>query len=209
MRGNNQTGKDFRQVQALNRQSEIYRKTLDLFVKKGYEGTSISMIAKALGMSKANLYYYFPSKENLLYKIYLDYLERYFIPILDETENLSNPEERLVFFLRKFTLSVCNSPASRVLISQAHNLNREHYNEIRSVWKRSYQLISGCIKELQESGRARKFRDSFLTFLGSGMAFWIAYWFDYSRQTNAEELADTVVETFLHGFLFPGNQEKH
>jgi AcrR family transcriptional regulator len=209
MKGKNQTGKDVRRIQALNRQSEIYRKALDLFVKKGYDGTSISMIAKVLGMSKANLYYYFPSKENLLYKIYLDYLERCFIPILDEAENLSNPEERLVCFLRKFTLSVCNSPASRVLISQAHNLNGEHYYEIRSVWKRSYELFSGCIKDLQESGRARKFRDSFLTFLGSGMAFWIAYWFDYSRQTNAEELADTVVQTFLHGLLLPGNNEKH
>ena len=208
MKERNQREEDCRRTRALDRQSEIYRKVLDLFVRKGYDGTSISMIARVLGMSKANLYYYFPSKENLLYKIYVDYMERCFIPILDEAENLSNPEERLVFFLRKFALSVCNSPASRVLIPQAHNLNREHYNEIRSLWKRSYELFSGCIKELQESGKARKFRHSFLTFLGSGMGFWIAYWFDYSRQTNAEELADTVVQTFLHGFLLPVNNEK-
>jgi len=32
--------------------SEIYCEALDLFMQKGYNGTSISMIAKALGMSK-------------------------------------------------------------------------------------------------------------------------------------------------------------
>jgi len=37
--------------QPLNRQSEVYGKALDIFVKRGYHGTSMSMISKALGMS--------------------------------------------------------------------------------------------------------------------------------------------------------------
>jgi hypothetical protein len=35
------------------------------------------------------------------------------------------------------------------------------------------------------------------------MANWIPNWFDYGRQANAEELADTLVETFLKGLLHP------
>jgi len=183
------------------RQSEIYQKSLDLFVKKGYDGTPMSMIAKVLGMSKANLYYYFSSKEDLLYQIHLDDLKRRFIPILDEAEHLSDPKERLVFFLRKFTLMCTSSPAPRVLVHEIRNLNKGHYYEITSIWRRAYELVRGAIKELQESGRARKYRESFLTFLGTGMVFWVVYWFDYSRQANAEELAETLVQTFLHGLL--------
>jgi AcrR family transcriptional regulator len=38
-----------------DRKTEIYQKALDLFLKKGYDATPMSMTAKVLGMSKANL----------------------------------------------------------------------------------------------------------------------------------------------------------
>ena len=181
--------------------SEIYQKALDLFVKNGYDATPMSMIAKVLGMSQANLYYYCSSKETLLYQIHLDDLQRRFIPIVEEAEKISDPKERLILFLRKFTLNCTSSPASRLLVHEVHSLKGNHQNEILSIWRRGYKLVREAIKELQQAGEARKYRESFLTFLGTGMIFWIVYWFDYSRQSNAEELAETLVQTFLNGLL--------
>lgn len=201
------SGKETGKSRNFDRHSEIYKKALDLFVKKGYDATPMSMIAKVLGMSKANLYYYCSSKENLLYRIHLDDLQKRFIPILDEAEKLSDPKERLILFLRKFTLMCTSSPASRVLVHEIHSLEKDHQNEIMSIWRRAYKLIRLAIKELQQSGRARKGREPFLAFLGAGMVFWIVYWFDYSRQGNAEELAETVVQTFLNGLLHPVNEK--
>jgi AcrR family transcriptional regulator len=186
----------------LIRKSEIHNKALDLFVKKGYDATSMSMIAKVLGMSKANLYYYCSSKEDLLYQIHLDDLRRRFIPILEKVERLPDPQDRLVFFLRSFALMCTSSPASQVLIHEIRNLHERHYYEITSIWRRAYKLVSDAIKELQELGKGHKYRQSFLTFLGTGMVFWIPYWFDYRRQVNAEELAETLVQIFLKGFLY-------
>lgn len=185
----------------IDRKSQIYRKAMDLFIVKGYEATSLAMIAKSLGMSKANLYYYCPSKESLLYEIHLNDLQGRFIPIIEEAEKISDPKDRLVFFLRKFALVCTSSPASRVLIHEIHCLKRNHYHEITAIWRRAYMLIRGAIKELQQSGKAHKYRESFLTFLGAGMVFWIVYWFDYNRQSNAKELADTLIKIFLHGLL--------
>jgi len=187
----------------LSRRAEIYQKALDLFVKKGYDGTSMSMIAKVLGMSKANLYYYCSSKEDLLYRIHLDDLQRRFIPILDEVERIEDPKDRLIQFLERFTLMCASSPSSKVLIHEVRSLNREHQNEILSIWRRAYELTRGAISELQRSGRARRGRESFLTFLATGMVFWIPYWFDYSRQGNTEELAKTLSDIFLNGLLYP------
>ena len=206
---NSKSRKEVNTAQNINRRSEIYRKALDLFLKKGYDATSMSMIAKVLGMSKANLYYYCPSKENLLYKIHLDDLEKRFVPILDETEKLSNPKERLIFFLRKFTFMCTSSPASRLLVHEIRSLSKSHQNEILSIWRKAYELIRMAIKELQQTGEAQKYRESFLTFIGAGMVLWIVYWWDYSRQTNAEELADTLVQVFLKGILYSGNDQKN
>jgi AcrR family transcriptional regulator len=194
--------------QNLTRRSDIYCKALDLFIQKGYSGTSISMIARALGMSKANLYHYCSSKEDLFYKVHLDYLEKHFIPIIEEAEKVSDPRDRIALFLRQLTLLNANDKACRVLVPDIINLNRGHHSEIISIWRRAYEVVCNSVKELKLSGRTSKFRESFLTLLGFGMANWIAFWFDYGRQVNAEELAETVSQTFLNGLLRPATENR-
>ena len=44
----------------------ILEVALELFGRQGYEGTSIRDIAERMGMTKAAVYYHFPSKEELL-----------------------------------------------------------------------------------------------------------------------------------------------
>jgi len=193
--------------QNLERQSEIYCKVLDLFIRKGYNGTSLSMIAKALRMSKANIYHYCLSKEDLFYKIHLDYLKKHFIPIIEQAEQKSDPIDRIAFLLRQLTILNATDKAGRVLIPDIINLDRSHHSEITSIWRRAYDVVNNSIKELQKSGKAAKFRESFQTFLGFGMINWISFWFDYSRQVNAGELAETLVQTFLHGLLYPVDEK--
>jgi AcrR family transcriptional regulator len=46
--------------------AEIQAAALDLFARKGFEKTSLREIAERLGITKAALYYHFPSKNELL-----------------------------------------------------------------------------------------------------------------------------------------------
>lgn len=202
--GTEETGyleKDVEMLRNFDQKLKIYKKALDLFAKNGYESTTMSMIAETLGMSKANLYYYCSSKEELLFQTQMDFLQRHFIPILDEVDTLRDPADRIVLFLRKFTLLNTSSRANRILIHEVDRLDRNHQTAIILVWRRAYDLFRDSIKELQRSGRAYKFRESFLTLMWIGMAFWVVYWFDYSRQTNAEELADVIARTFLNSLI--------
>jgi len=188
----------------MNRKAEIYRIALDLFIEKGYDATSLSMIAKRLSISKARLYYYCPSKEGLLYQIHMKDLQEHVIPILEGAEKISDPQERLVNFLRNFTLLCTSSRAARVLVHEIHSLNKIHQNKILAIWRRAYNLMRVAVEELQKSGRGRKFRTSFVPYLGVGMAFWTIYWWDYSRQVNSEELAETLVQVFKNGLFYSG-----
>ena len=185
----------------VDRRLEIYKKALDLFARNGYDHTSMSMIAETLGMSKANLYYYCSSKEELLFQTHIDFLQKHFIPILDEAETLLDPADRVVLFLQKFTLLSTSSRANRIMIHEVNRLDKNHQASITLIWRRAYELVRDSIKELQRSGRAHKFRESFLTLMWIGMASWVVYWFDYSRQTNAEELAGVITKTFLNSLI--------
>ena len=181
----------------LSRRDEILQKALGLFLEKGYDATSMSMIADAVGMSKPNLYYYCTSKENLLYEIQMDFSRRKFLPILEIAEKVPDPADRVAYFLREFTLLNTSSPANWILVHEIHRLDEEHRNEILRFWRRSYEIVRDSIRELQQAGRAQKFRESFLSFMWIGTVFWVPYWFDYNCQENAGELAEIISRTFL------------
>src|SRR5260370_21306177 len=51
------------------RLSLILDHATDVFCKKGYEGASMRDLSRATGMSLAGLYYYFESKDRLLFLI--------------------------------------------------------------------------------------------------------------------------------------------
>ena len=51
------------------RLAEILVHATDVFCEKGYEGASMRDLSRASGMSLAGLYYYFESKERLLFLI--------------------------------------------------------------------------------------------------------------------------------------------
>ncbi len=46
---------------------DIMRSAAAAFRRRGYHGASVDAIARALGMTKGNLYYYFRNKEEILF----------------------------------------------------------------------------------------------------------------------------------------------
>ena len=60
-----------------NTKQEILEAALELFSVQGFEATSISQIANAVGIRKASLYSHFESKQAILDAIVKDVLEQY------------------------------------------------------------------------------------------------------------------------------------
>src|SRR4030081_2259617 len=71
----------------------------EVFCRKGYEGASMRDLSRATGMSLAGLYYYFESKERLLFLIQ----KHTFTTILEKLkallENVTDPEQRIRLFI--------------------------------------------------------------------------------------------------------------
>ena len=60
-----------------NTKQEILNAALDLFSVQGFEATSISQIANAVGIRKASLYSHYENKQAILVAIVKEVLERY------------------------------------------------------------------------------------------------------------------------------------
>ena len=186
----------------MDRRAEIYEKALELFIAEGYDQTPLSRIAKELNLTKAGLYHYFKSKEDLLFAIHEYNLKKDFIPILNAAEKIPDPEERIAFFLTNYTQkSLTKNAAAKVLIHEVNRLKPEHREKIKKMWRRGYNLIYNAIAELERSGRVKGINKSFATFAAIGMCSWTFYWFDYDRKQSGSELSDSYVNIFFKGIL--------
>lgn len=82
-----------------NTKEKILQKSLELFNTKGCINTSNRAIAKEMGISIGNFYYYFKNKEEILIELFLRYLEKIFKDVI----NL-NYEKDEIFLLKQFLL---------------------------------------------------------------------------------------------------------
>ncbi len=183
----------------MTRREEIYEKALSLFIEAGYDDTPMSRIARELNLTKAGLYHYFGSKQELLFLIHDHFLKRDFIPIIEAAEEIADPQEQITHFLKNYAKLIAKDAAGRILIHEVKRLKPEHRRRITKVWKRAFNLIRDAIKEMERSGSAKKLNATYSAFAAIGMCSWILYWFDYSRSESAEELAESLVEIFFKG----------
>ncbi len=56
-------------AKGIRRREEILAKTMDVFLERGFEGTTLRAIGEAIGVSHAALRHYFPSREALLLEV--------------------------------------------------------------------------------------------------------------------------------------------
>src|SRR6266513_5751033 len=83
------------QSDADSRRAAMCRAAAQTFRTRGFDATSVSDIARALGLTKAGLYHHFESKEALLFEIMTFGLERVRDEVVVPIRAIRDPEERL------------------------------------------------------------------------------------------------------------------
>ena len=181
------------------RLSEILTHATDVFDEKGYAGASMRDLSRASGMSLAGLYYYFESKEKLLYLIqrltFTTILER----LRARLEGVTDPESRIrVFILNHLEYFLANQKAMKVLSHEDEVLKNSYGAEIATI-KREYVRI--CVQLMEDLKRARglEFSSRTATLSLFGMMNWIYTWYKPRVDGDAEELAREMGDIFLRG----------
>ena len=75
-----------------NTKQEILNAALDLFSTQGFDATSMSQIAEAVGVRKASLYSHFASKDDILKSLMQNVLETYEKHSIFANADFDNPE---------------------------------------------------------------------------------------------------------------------
>ena len=132
------------------RLAEILTHATEVFCEKGYEGASMRDLSRASGMSLAGLYYYFESKERLLYLIQKHTFTTIVQRLKTRLEGVSDPEERIrIFILNHLEYFLANQTAMKVLSHEDEVLKNGFGAEVAAIKREYYRICLGLLDELK------------------------------------------------------------
>jgi AcrR family transcriptional regulator len=183
------------------RLSEILVHATEVFCKKGYEGASMRDLSRASGMSLAGLYYYFESKERLLFLIQKHTFSTIVQRLKNRLDGVVYPEERLrVFILNHLEYFLANHAAVKVLSHEAEALKNGFASELAAIKREYYRICLGLVEDLKrERGLQLSSRIAVLSLFG--MMNWIYTWYNPRIDADAESIAREMGDIFLRGAL--------
>jgi len=180
------------------RRSELTREAARLFAEKGYHGTSIGDLAKAMGVQKGSLYAHIASKEDLLYETMREGAEA-FHAALDAISDDLPATEKIRLALRGHLRVVAEQlDVATVFMREWRYLEGERRDEILAERRRYEDRVRGLFADGRELGELRTdLDDATAALLSLSAANWAYTWLRPGRDTD--ELADRFYAVLIDG----------
>lgn len=181
--------------------AEILTTAAQVIADEGYEKASMRKIASRAGVSIAGLYYYFESKEEVLYLIQsytFDSLVKNLKERLDAGgEDSAEARIRLVVenhldhFLK-------NMPELKVCARELESLKGDAYKKVLEKRREYYLITREIIDELSEGSQQQL--DSDMAALALfGMLNWVYMWYNPRRHRGLKKLEEQLSSIFIDG----------
>ena len=190
--------------------SEILDYAAEVFAEKGYEGASMRDLSRLSGMSLAGLYYYFDSKEKLLYHIQKHTFTTIISRLREWLSSSSDPEERIRIFVQNHVdYAVSNQKAMKVLSHEDDVLKDGHGAELAAIKREYYRICVGLVDDLAKAGLLKRLGQNATAAGGVstrtavmglfGMMNWLYTWYKPRVDPGAEIIARQMSDIFLQG----------
>jgi AcrR family transcriptional regulator len=181
------------------RLAEILTHATDVFCEKGYEGASMRDLSRVSGMSLAGLYYYFESKERLLFLIQKHTFTTIVQRLKARLEGVADPEQQVrIFILNHLEYFLANPASMKVLSHEADALKNGFASEIAAIKREYYRICVGLLDELKRD-RGLQFSTRIAVLSLFGMMNWIYTWHNARVDADAGQLAREMSDIFLCG----------
>jgi AcrR family transcriptional regulator len=189
------------------RKQKIIDTAATLFHKKGYSSTSLDDVANELGISKAALYHYVSSKDQLLSTIYTQAFENIFRDTYEISAMDLSPDEKLRRIIGNHihNIIIKNLSMFSVFFSEENQLPEKDFKKIREEKKKYTRIIEDIIAE----GISKKlFRDvdpGLQAYAILGMCNWVFKWYRPGRASHdPDAIARHFIALLEWGYLTEG-----
>jgi len=186
------------------RNEEVFRAAAELMTQKGFGGTSIGDIAKAVGMTKAGLYHHISSKQDMLYQILNYGMDLADSLVVKPTRDIADPEQRLREIVRRYARGLIESGTAFALLSSERKWLEPFQGEAftrRVEGFRNY--VMGTLEELDAKDRLYPQDIRITTMHILRTIIGIAGWYSPQFPADADQIVEETVSFALRAVLKP------
>jgi AcrR family transcriptional regulator len=181
-----------------------------VFGEKGYQSASLQDVAREAMISKAGVYHYFKSKEEILAYILIklsdQFLEKLKGCIKETKEQGLSPEDSFKKLMEIYARHVNNERYKRSLVlRERHQLTGRNKKALYRKEQAIFRLIKTELQKIQNLDHS--IDPNVITFLFISMSHWLGYWIKDGKKLNLDSIIDQNIKVISHGMLKDGRRE--
>jgi len=172
----------------------LLREAAASFNRRGYHGTSLTEIAKKLGVTKAALYTYVPSKEELLYYCHDAAMDSAMESLHKAQASGGSGLERLTRTLRRYLETMLTQEGGYVVLLEENAMKPAH---VRAIVERRDQFELGLrqfVAEGIEDGSIVPCNPKLAVFMMMGALNWGRKWYRPNGSWSGDQIAFALTQ---------------
>jgi AcrR family transcriptional regulator len=201
LRQSNDTSRRARRMH--RRQQDILKVAARLFAERGYERTTLEMIADELGLSKPSLYYYVKSKEEILADIFEEIFQRILEYVQTDVSPELSPQERLHHLITAYVMHACVYPEGRMLFLYESYLLSICNPDLLDLRTRYQRQVEDAISEGIQQGIFRVSDARLATLAVVGALHAIPLWYMPDGPLSPLEIGEYYTGLLIGGLVTP------
>lgn len=150
-------------------------------------------------MTEPAVYYYFDTKEALLFTIYEETLEVALRTVHTIAASTSSPQDKLRAVISEFAHLVVENKMFAIFFREKDELSPENWAKITKGERDFVAAIAALLEEGMRSGAFRRFDPAVIAFGILGMAAWITRWFRPDGPRTLEDIIETYYQLTVAG----------
>ncbi|WP_298260767.1 TetR/AcrR family transcriptional regulator [uncultured Litoreibacter sp.] len=188
-----------------DKRQHILSVAAEVYAREGIARASMNEVARACGISKANIYHYYASKDDLVFDILDTYLSqlRELVTSVDCTQK--SPSEKLHAITRAFLLAYEGMDNEHKIQSEGLPLlTADKQNVLKGYQRDLVEVVSQSLRECAPEALAQspsKCRE--MTMSVFGMMNWFYMWSPGATREKRVEYAKTIADLTLYGLTKP------
>ncbi|MBF9195838.1 TetR/AcrR family transcriptional regulator [Microvirga terrestris] len=177
----------------------ILDRSAELFAEHGYDRASMSKIAEACGVSKANLYHYYRDKEELLFDMIRFHLEE----LLEVVEAADRPDLAAGPRLKELVAALLEAyrdadAQHNVQINGLRLLPADRQTELKAMERELVKIFSDAVAGVAPQLKGTELLKP-VTMSLFGMINWHYLWFKSTGEVTRADYAELVSQLIVDG----------
>lgn len=172
----------------------LLREAARAFSRQGFHATSLDDLARKLGVTKAALYHYFPSKNALLKACFDQVMGAAIANLKQAIQHGKSGREKLRMVFAGYLKGIINELSVAVVTMEDDTLSAEDRDAVVKERDRFEHALRDLVREGIKDGSIVPCEPNLVIFTMLGAVNWVPRWFRSGGAWSAEQLADAMSE---------------